>query len=111
MAQSGAFFVHAQDGIIFVGAHIKPRRNDHLIITGLTVDMFDTVDPRHDGFQGFGDKFDRIIGGEPVGKRHIWWNFVHSDPERIEAAKQRWVEQRFPTVPGDHDVSVPLPAD
>lgn len=50
-----------------------------------------------------------VIGGEPLGPRHIWWNFVHSDPERIDAAKQQWIEQRFPTVPDDHDVYVPLP--
>lgn len=50
-----------------------------------------------------------LLGGEPVGERAIWWNFVHSDRDVIEAAKQRWTEQRFPTVPGDHDPWVPLP--
>jgi redox-sensitive bicupin YhaK (pirin superfamily) len=50
-----------------------------------------------------------VLGGEPVGPRHIWWNFVHSDPERIEQAKADWAEQRFPLVPGDHDPWVPLP--
>ena len=50
-----------------------------------------------------------VLGGDPLGKRHIWWNFVHSDPERIEWAKQEWAAQRFPTVPDDHDVYVPLP--
>ncbi len=50
-----------------------------------------------------------LLGGEPVGPRHIWWNFVHSDRERIEVAKQDWNEQRFPLVPGDHDPWVPLP--
>ncbi len=50
-----------------------------------------------------------ILAGEPIGPRTIWWNFVHSDPERIEAAKQDWLHQRFPTVPGDHDPYVPLP--
>ena len=50
-----------------------------------------------------------VLGGDPVGRRHIWWNFVHSDPDRIEEAKRQWTEQRFPTVPGDHDVYVPLP--
>jgi redox-sensitive bicupin YhaK (pirin superfamily) len=50
-----------------------------------------------------------VLGGEPVGKRHIWWNFVHSDPDRIDDAKQRWIDQRFPVVPDDHDVYVPLP--
>ena len=50
-----------------------------------------------------------VLGGEPVGRRHIWWNFVHSDPARIEAAKDDWRHQRFPTVPDDHDPWVPLP--
>ncbi len=50
-----------------------------------------------------------VLGGEPVGPRHIWWNFVHRDPEVIEEAKRAWTEQRFPTVTADHDVWVPLP--
>jgi redox-sensitive bicupin YhaK (pirin superfamily) len=50
-----------------------------------------------------------FIGGEPVGPRTIWWNFVHSDPARIEQAKADWAEQRFPLVPDDHDPWVPLP--
>lgn len=50
-----------------------------------------------------------VLGGEPVGRRHIWWNFVHSDPDRIETAKDDWRHQRFPTVPDDHDPWVPLP--
>ena len=52
-----------------------------------------------------------LLGGEPLGRRHVWWNFVHSDPERIEAAKQRWRDQAFPLVPGDHDPFAPLPED
>ena len=27
-----------------------------------------------------------LLGGAPVGERFIWWNFVHSDRDRIEAA-------------------------
>ena len=50
-----------------------------------------------------------LFGGEPVGDRHIWWNFVHSDPDVIEAAKQWWLAQEFPLVPGDHEPWVPLP--
>jgi redox-sensitive bicupin YhaK (pirin superfamily) len=51
-----------------------------------------------------------VLGGEPVGRRQIWWNFVHSDPQRIEQAKSDWTAQRFPPVPGDHDNWIPLPA-
>ncbi len=50
-----------------------------------------------------------VLGGEPVGKRTIWWNFVHSNPDRIEQAKSDWANQRFAEVPGDHDPFVPLP--
>lgn len=50
-----------------------------------------------------------VLGGEPVGKRTIWWNFVSSDPDRIEQAKSAWRSQQFPRVPNDHDPFVPLP--
>lgn len=50
-----------------------------------------------------------VLGGEPVGQRNIWWNFVHSNPERIEQAKLDWTAQRFPLIPDDHETWVPLP--
>jgi redox-sensitive bicupin YhaK (pirin superfamily) len=51
-----------------------------------------------------------LIGGAPLaGKRHIWWNFVSSSPERLERAKRDWKEGRFPKVPGDEQEFVPLP--
>lgn len=56
-----------------------------------------------------GDGLAVVLGGAPVGPRHIWWNFVHADPERIEAAKADWMAQRFPLVPDDHTPWVPLP--
>ncbi len=49
-----------------------------------------------------------IVGGEPLGSRHIWWNFVSSSEERIERAKRDWAEGRFDRVPGD-DEFIPLP--
>lgn len=49
-----------------------------------------------------------IIGGEPLGERHIWWNFVSSSRERIEQAKDDWRSGRFDPVPGD-DEFIPLP--
>ena len=51
-----------------------------------------------------------VIGGEPVGKRAKWWNFVSSRPERIEQAKQDWKAQNFAAVPGE-DEFIPLPDD
>lgn len=50
-----------------------------------------------------------LIAGEPVGKRHIWWNFVSSSKERIEQAKEDWQQGRFPTIPDDNAEFIPLP--
>ena len=50
-----------------------------------------------------------VIGGEPLGKRHIWWNFASSRKERIEQAKADWRDGRFPKVPGDEIEFIPLP--
>lgn len=50
-----------------------------------------------------------IFGGEPFPEeRYIYWNFVSSSKERIEKAKQDWVEQNFPKVPEETEY-VPLP--
>ncbi len=51
-----------------------------------------------------------LLGGEAFAtKRHVWWNFVSSDRERIEQAKADWREGRFDTVPGDSEERIPLP--
>jgi redox-sensitive bicupin YhaK (pirin superfamily) len=51
-----------------------------------------------------------LLGGERLdGERFIDWNFVSSSKERIERAKQDWVEQRYAKVPGDEIEFTPLP--
>ncbi|MEQ8207836.1 MAG: pirin family protein [Woeseia sp.] len=49
-----------------------------------------------------------VIGGDTIGPRHIWWNFVSGSKERLEQAKRDWKEGQFGTVPGD-DEFIPLP--
>jgi redox-sensitive bicupin YhaK (pirin superfamily) len=52
-----------------------------------------------------------LFGGPRLaGDRHVWWNFVSSSVERIEAAKRAWRERTFPAVPGD-DGYMPLPGE
>ena len=51
-----------------------------------------------------------IIGGEPVGDRYKWWNFVSSDLDRIEQAKQDWKAGKFEPVPQETEF-IPLPPD
>lgn len=52
-----------------------------------------------------------FLGGEPVGDRFIWWNFVSSRKERIEQAKADWKAGRIILPPNDNKVFVPLPED
>lgn len=50
-----------------------------------------------------------VVGGVPLGQRHMRWNFVSSRPERIKQAADDWRSGRFPTVPGDETEHIPLP--
>ena len=56
-----------------------------------------------------------LLGGATMeGPRHIWWNFVASSKERIEAAKEAWragdwAHGRFRLPPGDADEFIPAP--
>jgi redox-sensitive bicupin YhaK (pirin superfamily) len=52
-----------------------------------------------------------LMGGEPLGERFIWWNFVSSRKERIEQAKSDWKEGRIILPPSDNGEFVPLPED
>ena len=56
-----------------------------------------------------------ILGGATLdGPRYIWWNFVASSQERIEAAKEEWRKAdwgvgRFDLPPDDRDEFIPAP--
>jgi redox-sensitive bicupin YhaK (pirin superfamily) len=56
-----------------------------------------------------------ILGGATFpGPRYIWWNFVASSQERIEAAKaewraRNWGKGRFDLPVNDRDEHIPLP--
>ncbi|MBU4424046.1 MAG: pirin family protein, partial [Gammaproteobacteria bacterium] len=51
-----------------------------------------------------------VIGGAPLdAPRHIWWNFVSSNKERIVQAAQDWEADQMGQVPGDTE-RIPLPA-
>ena len=52
-----------------------------------------------------------LLGGEPLGERFIWWNFVSSRKERIEQAKEDWKQGRIILPPNDNKEFIPLPDD
>ncbi len=50
-----------------------------------------------------------LIGGAPLGKRYIDWNFVSSSMPRIKAARESWRAQEFPRIPKDSEEFIPYP--
>lgn len=56
-----------------------------------------------------------LLGGETLnGPRYVWWNFVASSKDKIEAAKEAWARGdweagRFQLPPGDTQEFIPLP--
>jgi redox-sensitive bicupin YhaK (pirin superfamily) len=52
-----------------------------------------------------------LLGGAPLGERHIYWNFVSSRKERIEQAKADWRAGRIRLPQLDDKEFIPLPAD
>ncbi|MGB3555079.1 MAG: pirin family protein [Jannaschia sp.] len=56
-----------------------------------------------------------VLGGDTLeGPRYIWWNFVASSRDRIDAAKEAWragdwAHGRFQLPPGDDSEHIPLP--
>lgn len=57
-----------------------------------------------------------LLGGAPLeGPRHIWWNFVASSKDKIEAAKEAWIAEdwaqgQFRLPPEDNQEFIRLPS-
>jgi redox-sensitive bicupin YhaK (pirin superfamily) len=68
------------------------------------------LDPaRTVSLRAIGDSTVMLLGGERFPTpRYIWWNFVASTRERIEAAKLRWAAGQFAPVPAETEF-IPLP--
>jgi len=53
-----------------------------------------------------------VVGGQPLGRRLMWWNFVSTRKERIDQAAQAWeagdTTQGMGQVPGETE-RIPLP--
>ena len=56
-----------------------------------------------------GDAVVMALGGEPVGPRHIDWNFVSSSKERIDQARADWAAGRMKLPDLDSGEFIPLP--
>ena len=90
--------IYLVQGNILVDGLPVPERNLAFISSNERVEIQATAQSRV-----------MLLGGEKMdGPRFIWWNFVASSKEKIDAAKLRWQEQRFAPVPGETEF-IPLP--
>lgn len=49
-----------------------------------------------------------MLGGDPLGPRFLWWNFVSTRRERLVRAADDWAAQAMGQVPGETEF-IPLP--
>lgn len=90
--------VYVASGALQAGATALPTHSMAIFASDPDVSVTATEDVRI-----------ALIGGAPLGKRFIDWNFVSSRRERIEEAKQAWRAGQFARVAGDEDEFIPLP--
>lgn len=50
-----------------------------------------------------------LLGGDPVGERYLYWNFVSSSPDRLRQAAEDWKAGRMTLPDGDDQEFTPLP--
>lgn len=50
-----------------------------------------------------------VLGGEPIGERHIFWNFVSSSKDRLAQAAADWKAGRMKLPDADDGEFIPLP--
>jgi redox-sensitive bicupin YhaK (pirin superfamily) len=90
--------VYAVDREVLVAGEALPAQHCAVLAEDATVRLEATTGARVMLFGGTGMD----------GDRKIWWNFVASSRALIDAASERWREQRFPPIPGETDF-IPLP--
>lgn len=93
--ESGLYIL---EGAIESGGHVYHEKN-----------ILVTQDAHLCSFDMQADTSVYIFGGEPFPEeRFIYWNFVSSERDKIEKAKEDWGAQLFPKVPNETEFT-PLP--
>lgn len=108
--QQGSVFTlpggHTERAIYVAGGSIE--MNGHFYMPGQMLVITKGTDPKIIAREKSTLMF---LGGEPLGLRYIWWNFVSSRKERIEQAKEDWKQGRIILPPNDNKEFIPLPDD
>ena len=97
---------HSERGFYIVKGSVEI--NGHIYRAGQMLVFNNSVDP---GIRTNESTTLMLLGGEPLGERFIWWNFVSSRKERIEQAKEDWKQGRIILPPNDNKDFIPLPED
>jgi redox-sensitive bicupin YhaK (pirin superfamily) len=97
---------HSERGIYIASGALEI--GGHTYVAGQMLVFTKGVDPQ---ILATKDTVLMLLGGEPLGERYIWWNFVSSRKERIEQAKADWKEGRILLPPTDNKEFIPLPED
>jgi Pirin C-terminal cupin domain len=50
-----------------------------------------------------------VLGGEPLGERFLYWNFVSSSQDRLRQAGEDWKAGRMKLPDADDQEFIPLP--
>jgi redox-sensitive bicupin YhaK (pirin superfamily) len=97
---------HSERGIYIAKGSVEVSGNKYH--EGQMLVFSKGIDPR---ILALEDSTLMLLGGEPLGERFIWWNFVSSRKERIEQAKEDWKQGRILLPPTDNKEFIPLPSD
>ncbi len=99
---------------VTAGLHINGTRIEQhrlaVLQPGETVDISAGLEAVEADSRNTGNARCIVVGGESLGERHKWWNFVSSRLDRIEQAKQDWQAGRFEQVPQETEF-IPLPQE
>ncbi len=117
---SDLFYYHGKTSNDFE-YQLSPKREGAIYLLKGEIEIDDQSYSGHDlicfdqgeniHFKVKGDTEFMFFGGTPFPeKRYIWWNYVSSSMEKIEAAKKRWKEDESPTVINETE-KIPLPTD
>ncbi|WP_432215107.1 pirin family protein [Sphingobium yanoikuyae] len=52
-----------------------------------------------------------VLGGEPIGRRYVYWNFVSSSRDRLAQAVAEWRSGRMKLPDADDEEFIPIPDD
>lgn len=99
-AQCSERAVYIVKGSVHIGNTILQAGQMAVLTTGIDIDVI-------------ADKEATImlLGGEPIGERYIFWNFVSSSKTIINQAAEDWRAQRMKLPVDDDQEFIPLPAE